>query len=382
MEKREFGFLQFKEKMMIRHKSFRAPESLKSYIAYTVPLDVYYSAAYYRNPEKEMSKKGWIESDVIFDIDADHLPAPCKTEHDLWRCPACEKRGHGPPPTKCSKCGNTSLRSQSWICEKCLNMAKEETIKLKEILTDEFGIKEENIGINFSGHRGYHVHINEKKTAHFSSEERKEITDYVTGTGFDSSLSFTDLLAEGTKRNYQNRSSTWYQKVVNEALHILTDYDDSYLLSGGYSQTVVEYIVSIRNRIRENPSQKTRILRQLSRRFLQKILNQAVANKTSRVDTVVTTDIHRLIRLPRTLNGKTGLKVIEVHDLASFDPLRESAAITGSTQTIYVEDCPQFRLGNKTYGPYKEEQVNLPIEAALLLLCKERASLKGACNVP
>ncbi len=362
---------------MIRHKSFRDPKSLIRYIAYTAPSDVYYSAAYYKNPEKEMSKKGWIEADVIFDIDADHLPAPCKTEHDLWRCPACGKRGHGHPPNKCSKCKNTSLRSESWICEKCLNIAKEETIKLEEMLTNEFGIKEEMIGINFSGHRGYHVHISNKKTAHFSSEERKEITDYVAGIGFDSSVSFTDLLTKGTKRNYQNRSSTWHQKVVDEVLHILVDYDNSYLLSRVYDQTVLEYIMNIRNRIRENPLQKTHILSQISSRFLRQILNLAIANKASRVDTVVTTDIHRLIRLPGTLNGKTGLKVVEVHDLASFDPLKESTAITGSTQNVYVENCPQFRLGNKIYGPYREEQVNLPIEAALLLLCKERASVRG-----
>lgn len=33
MELREFGFLEFGEKMMIRHKAFRTPEELRAFIA-------------------------------------------------------------------------------------------------------------------------------------------------------------------------------------------------------------------------------------------------------------------------------------------------------------------------------------------------------------
>ncbi|MEM4250457.1 MAG: DNA primase catalytic subunit PriS, partial [Candidatus Bathyarchaeia archaeon] len=89
MEKREFGFLVFTEGVMIRHRSFRNVGDLRMFIQETAPSDVYYSAAYYEDPEAPMDKKGWSGSDLIFDIDADHIETPCKQTHDRWLCIGC-----------------------------------------------------------------------------------------------------------------------------------------------------------------------------------------------------------------------------------------------------------------------------------------------------
>jgi hypothetical protein len=69
VEKREFGFLMFKEKMMIRHKAFKGMEDFASFVKKVVPPNVYYSGAYYERPEAEMDEKGWLGADLIFDID-------------------------------------------------------------------------------------------------------------------------------------------------------------------------------------------------------------------------------------------------------------------------------------------------------------------------
>ncbi len=42
---------------------------------------------------------------------------------------------------------------------------------------------------------------------------------------------------------------------------------------------------------------------------LDKLLAEALKLQASEIDTVVTTDIHRLIRMPKTLHGKTGWQV-------------------------------------------------------------------------
>jgi DNA primase small subunit len=88
------------------------------------------------------------------------------------------------------------------------------------------------------------------------------------------------------------------------------------------------------------------------------------------IDTVVTTDIHRLIRLPETLNGKTGLRAMAVSNLNTFDPFVDPIAFEGE-ETVRVSDAPTFRMGNKNYGPYVNEEVTLPAAAAMLLLCKD-----------
>ena len=96
-----------------------------------------------------------------------------------------------------------------------------------------------------------------------------------------------------------------------------------------------------------------------------------------KIDTVVTTDIHRLIRLTNTLHGKTGLKKIEVPitGIEHFDPFKSAVTFKKGTVTVLVSDAPKFRLGDETYGPYKEQEIELPTAAALMLLCKGAAKV-------
>jgi DNA primase small subunit len=101
---------------------------------------------------------------------------------------------------------------------------------------------------------------------------------------------------------------------------------------------------------------------------------KAVDRKAAKVDTVVTTDVHRLIRLPGTLNGHTGMMTMHIsrERLDEFDPFRDSLAFRGEMK-VRVKDCPEFRLAERRFGPYSNEEVELPSYAAMLLLCKRRA---------
>src|SRR6266581_53522 len=49
-EEREYGFLLFKEKFMVRHRAFRDPSILLGAIRDLVPAHVYFSTAYYQEP--------------------------------------------------------------------------------------------------------------------------------------------------------------------------------------------------------------------------------------------------------------------------------------------------------------------------------------------
>src|SRR5437879_3477852 len=77
---REYGFLLFNGKFMVRHRSFKDPTSLLTAVRDLVPSHVYFSTAYYREPTAPMEQKGWIGADLVFDIDADHLNTPCKPD--------------------------------------------------------------------------------------------------------------------------------------------------------------------------------------------------------------------------------------------------------------------------------------------------------------
>jgi DNA primase small subunit len=158
MDRREFGFALF-EGFMLRHKSFSTPEELKSFLEISIPMDAYYSCAYYENPTAEMDRKGWIGADLIFDVDADHIPTDCDKVHDEWTCSACGFVGKGVTPEKCPICNGEKFNVTTWPCETCLESAKTETIKLLDMLMDDFGFSNREIYVFFSGHRGYHVQI-------------------------------------------------------------------------------------------------------------------------------------------------------------------------------------------------------------------------------
>ncbi|MFX0198427.1 MAG: hypothetical protein ACFFCW_20090, partial [Candidatus Hodarchaeota archaeon] len=119
---------------MLRHKVFRSVGALRSSLKTIVPSDVYYSSSYYEKPKEEMKAKGWLGADLIFDIDADHIPTPCTKVHDTWVCSNCGAVSRGASPKKCPTCGERKFNEKTWPCEVCLGSAKTEAIKLMDIL--------------------------------------------------------------------------------------------------------------------------------------------------------------------------------------------------------------------------------------------------------
>jgi DNA primase small subunit len=99
--------------------------------------------------------------------------------------------------------------------------------------------------------------------------------------------------------------------------------------------------------------------------------------QSANIDTVVTTDVHRLIRMNGTLHGKTGLKKVEfpAKNLQNFDPFTGAVAFKKGATKVLVSDAPEFKMGGETFGPYKSQTVELPVAAAVMLICKGRAKV-------
>ena len=51
------------------------------------------------------------------------------------------------------------------------------------MLENDFGFSLDELHVFFSGHRGYHVHVEEESVRSLDAMARKEIVDYVTGLG-------------------------------------------------------------------------------------------------------------------------------------------------------------------------------------------------------
>jgi DNA primase small subunit len=371
---REYGFLLFTGKFMVRHRSFKDTASLLGAVRDLVPSHVYFSTAYYQEPTAPMEEKGWTGADLVFDIDADHLDTPCKPNHDSWKCKACGTTGKGGAPKLCPKCKNDRMEEQTWLCDRCLQQAKEETAKLLEMLYTDLGIDHEDTRLFFSGHRGYHVHVYSKKTARLGEEERREIADYLLAQGLDPQLHELEEISVGGTKVAEGPlmgQPGWRGRIVAGIYDILGSEIE--INQVGLTSTQVS---ALRSLDRENLLQKPfwSSVKGVGLSTWKTLVSRAVEKRSAKIDSVVTTDIHRLIRMPGTLNGHTGLLAMNVPEerLDEFDPFTQPLAFQGEMK-VKVKESPSYRLGEEEFGPYRDETVVLPSAAAMLLLCKHRA---------
>ena len=381
IEWREFGILLFKGEVMVRHKGFSDVEELRSFLARNVPLHAYYSTAYYESPEEKMESKGWLGADLYFDIDADHVPTDCGKVHDRWTCKGCGFSGKGVAPETCPACEGRSFDEKTWPCEVCLGSAKQETFKLVEMLTGDFGFALDDVMVSFSGHRGYHVHVENEEIRKLDSMARKEMVDYITGTGLEAGF-------HGLKGAFNRRGMLtgprlvdlgWRGRIARGTHEFLRDAKRAELLRLGLKKRAVDALIDDRALILKSwdSGGPWNLVKGVGPESWKSIVQHGLKSQSAMVDTVVTTDVHRLIRLTNTLHGKSGLMKVAfpTSEMEEFDPFKEAIAFKEGEATIVVEEAPQFRLGEEAFGPFKNRRVELPMAAAMLLLCKGLAEV-------
>ena len=381
MKSREFGFALF-EGQMVRHKCFGSIDELGSYLRTCVPSDAYFSCAYYENPLAEMDMKGWLGADLVFDIDADHIDAPCGKIHDIWKCSNCGFEGKGFIPEKCPACGGQKFDAKTWPCDECLKSAGNETAKLINMLLEDFGFSPKDLHVFFSGHRGYHVHVESEAVKTLDAGARKEIVDYVTALGLDVGLTSVDR-KNSTKARPPNAPRLddlgWHGRIAKCMYDLVLKGKNEDYAKLELRRNVVETITKNRVAILKSWDDvgPYLALKGVGLETWARIVDHCVDSLSAQVDTVVTTDIHRLIRLGGALHGKTGFKKMEFpsSSIEDFDPMKMAVAFTKGTVSVLISEAPEFRIGDETFGPYKNQKIELPTAAAILLICKKRAEV-------
>jgi len=106
----------------------------------------------------------------------------------------------------------------------------------------------------------------------------------------------------------------------------------------------------------------------------QKLLDDVSENIGVKIDPNVTMDIHRIFRLPGSINSKSGLTKILCTNITKFDPYTDACFLNDDSVEI-LANCPiEFKLKNKKFGPYINEKISLPTYAAVYLICKKLAT--------
>ncbi|MBM3897617.1 MAG: DNA primase [Thaumarchaeota archaeon] len=353
IEEREFGYMLFGGGM-IRHLAIKTAGELKATLVKEAPYGVYTSSSYYDDPSLPMAEKGWKGGDLVFDIDADDLNMPCKIEHDWWQCKTCGNAQIGIRPQKCPSCSNTKILLLNWACDKCLEATKNEIIKLQEILMLDLGISEKETTIYFSGNKGYHMNVTSKSWYDMDQRARNEMADYVSGKGlrpetlgFSYNMSYTDMLS----RIPSIGEPSWRGRFAE----FIRSYGDE-----KHSDIRIKAASLF---IKTKPED------------FQSLITSAVKQHGSRVDPSVTTDIHRIFRLPGSLHGNSGLSKRRCDDILSFNPLVDAVEIGDEEIEVYVKFCSRFSLKGSTFGPYIKQNIKLPLYAATYLMSKDLAEV-------
>jgi len=337
---REFGYQKFNGGMN-RHISIKSNEELRLMLITNIPSDVYCSNGYYSFPNLPMSEKDWKEADLIFDIDSKDLNLDCRQEHTCIKCLACGEIS--PLQLTCPSCKSTKIEIKSLTCKNCINGAKQEVFKLREILEEDLAINKEKIQIYFSGNEGFHIHVINSPYQQLGSRERNELVDYIM---------FRSVMPEtfGMKKYKPERSS-------------FVEIDDK-----GWRGRASKHIFG-------SKSKRSKAITEIISDpngyniFQQKLenLKEVIGVK---IDPNVTIDIHRIFRLPGSLNSKSGMSKILCDNLEKINPFSDACFIDDE-KTDIVANCPiEFTLKNKKFGPYRNEKITLPKYASIYLICK------------
>ncbi len=354
IEQREFGYTQFGQQGMTRHLSFKNIKELIGTIMKEIPSDIYSSNAYYRFPTYPMQEKQWLGADLIFDIDGKDLHLPCVPSHTYLACAICGHTSSPAPEEKqeysCPACRGKKAANISIPCGKCIEGSKKEVKRLIEFLTGDLGMQQSDIHVYFSGNNGFHIHVTDDAYVPLDPQARSDLVGYLAGTG---------LMAESVGVRKNNSENQFFIKFPKSGL------------AYGWRRRIADKL-----RIDSSSIIKlTHIVEHKGGYTPFKVdLDKMARDMGARIDPQVTTDVHRVFRMPGTLNSKSGLAKIRCGDLDSFEPFADACLLGGTKVAVRVKTPVKLKLKNKSFNISKES-AELPAYVAVYLICKGLAQV-------
>ncbi|MEM4854627.1 MAG: DNA primase small subunit domain-containing protein [Sulfolobales archaeon] len=163
------------------------------------------------------------------------------------------------------------------VTAECIEIAKNALRRLLHILEEHIGFSKDELMVYFSGNRGFHVIVasDDPEWLTLGSIHRLELVDYVAARG----LNLRRIFRGTTKRGFRIAPPT--------------------PRDGGWRSLIASYYGG---------------------EFSDESVEKAVESIAVAVDPLVTQDTSRLIRIPNSLNGKTGLvaSLIKIDDVDKF----------------------------------------------------------------
>jgi DNA primase small subunit len=280
----------------IRAQHFTSAKELASTLSARSNIEgAFASTAYYLDPNvKTPSKRGHLGYDLVFDVDV-----------------------------------KPSTNRVDWLYDVCFR-----TSALVDILVNELGFSKEEMHLDFSGGKGFHITIDNPSYRDLSKTDRTQLVNYIIGEKVDrKSLKFgkggwnrrfsdfmrnlVKLMNDDTKTNYKLLKSLGLHQTTTKKLgDLLTDSTKREALSKGRLDLLDK-----------------KVLASLQSHFF----NQQ-KQLLSLVDKGVTTDAYRILRIPGTIHPKTGFVSTRLHidDINDPDAIFEKIKDAGGRDEVII----------------------------------------------
>jgi DNA primase small subunit len=216
------------------------------------------------------------------------------------------------------------------ITDSCIEAAKKSLERLVYILEHHMGFSKEELMVYFSGNRGFHVVVatEDPEWLGLGSTHRLEIVDYITARGIDIKRVSGMVPRKNVKPLRPNPND------------------------GGWRSLIAEFGEGS----------------EVSDEVVKKI---AVA-----VDPVVTQDISRLVRIPNSINGKSGLpaRLLKVDNISEF---RLDSSLSPYDGYAIVKPKVNFEgsLIGREVRLVKDVATRVDLDIALYLVLNDLASI-------
>ena len=337
IDKREFG-VGYDKKINYRHLSFDSISSFKRYLLSNIPFFVSHSTSYYEFPDATpIEKKNRLRADIVFDLDI-HAE------------------------------GKYAVYSK-------LDEAKEDLERLVyDFLISDFGLDISKLLIVFSGNRGYHVHIRDENFSVLGTDERKELVDYIRGVGLNYLTFFSHTHGHENEKLYGPKPGEggYRGRFARRVLEVLNSKPSKIARIFSDKKRKNVFVNGIEKGIWSNSSLKTE---DLLNRF--SFISKELSINSVDADAPVTTDMSKLIRVPNSIHGETGMVARIIQNPKSFNPLNDAFLRTDNKLKIkFLEDIPKLEVLSSTFGPYKKSEiVDINLSLALFYILKKSAVL-------
>lgn len=385
--RREFGFILWPDKPgpppFVRHRAYDTAARFHNYLGWRGPHSCYYSTAYYRRPgEMRMLDKQWLGAELIFDLDADHL-----VEAEA-----------------------AAARGETMGIEQQLELVKTKfRTLLEEFLLGDLGIDADDVWLTFSGGRGYHAHVVAPALMQLDQKARREVVDYVTGKvptkpgsdepdlgpfiwekavairghGQYARAQKAEFIHPANAPGWRGRLTRGLVQVLRERVLEADPHDARRWLvdeiDGVGPKGADDFLEKFNTDKLDGIARGYLDQGAVVKRVAKHVLGQAALPLSKgETDEPVTADIKRLIRLPESLHGKSGLRVVRLtlDDLKGFDPFRDAVAFGLDPVRFTPRSDGEVTLAGETVRVRAGEETEVPTAHAVWWCARQQGTVR------